>query len=244
MYRTRITTTPCSLLGKLFRIEYRSKYIPILKGIVADLSRPYSRHHALDSRSSYLAYTPFNKLWRQLKLRLLATRPTPPAHHPSHGIRISPVLRKSAEEDKDTTPIGVDSSTMEYAIERKIIEAPLLEVSYYADVVGDVPPLPHFAEHLGADSVDIGNGDIAPEWGIDIIVSRGFVRYGPWADRQRAELQKAFFPSVYRNLLPTERLEPGDKRLWTAFRIFVELRVDTALHIPFREASKVFIHSS
>lgn len=70
-------------------------------------------------------------------------------------------------------------------MERKILEAPVLELSYYADVVGEVPPLPHRAEHVGVASIEIGNGDIAPEWGIDMVVCGGFLRYGPWADRQR-----------------------------------------------------------
>lgn len=36
----------------------------------------------------------------------------------------------------------------------------------------------------------------------------------------------------------SKRLEPGDKRIWTALKIFVELREKTTLDIPFREASK------
>jgi len=36
----------------------------------------------------------------------------------------------------------------------------------------------------------------------------------------------------------TPRLEPGDQRLWTATQILVELRDNTTLQIPFREASK------
>jgi hypothetical protein len=35
-------------------------------------------------------------------------------------------------------------------------------------------------------------------------------------------------------------LQPGDKRMWTTLRMFIELREGTTLQIPFREASKVF----
>jgi hypothetical protein len=88
---------------------------------------------------------------------------------------------RSAEEE---TPIGIDFSTHEYAIERKVLEAPSLELTYYVDVVGDVPigasPSP-----TRSGMYDIGNGDMDPEWGFDLVIFGGFVRYGPWTDRQR-----------------------------------------------------------
>jgi hypothetical protein len=55
----------------------------------------------------------------------------------------------------------------------------------------------------------------------------------------RSELQKAFFPPTYQNAEESPHLKPGDKRVWTAMQVFIELRDDTTLHIPFREASKV-----
>jgi hypothetical protein len=88
-------------------------------------------------------------------------------------------LRKVVDED---TPIGADFSKFEYAVERKILEAPSLELTYYADVVGEVPTATELA---GNTTSDINNGDTDPEWGFDIIINGGFLRYGPWADRQR-----------------------------------------------------------
>ena len=32
---------------------------------------------------------------------------------------------------------------------------------------------------------DIGNGDLPPEWGLDLVFRGGTITYGPWADRQR-----------------------------------------------------------
>jgi hypothetical protein len=58
--------------------------------------------------------------------------------------------------------------------------------------------------------------------------------------RGSAELQKSFFPPTYQNVQETPHLKPGDKRVWTAMQIFIELRDDTTFYIPFREASKVF----
>jgi protein CSF1 len=34
----------------------------------------------------------------------------------------------------------------------------------------------------------VGNGDLAPQYGIDIALQGGTARYGPWADRQRSVL--------------------------------------------------------
>lgn len=82
----------------------------------------------------------------------------------------------------DDTTLGPESASLEYAIERKVLEAPLLELSYYSDAPG---PVPHNQEQREPDGYDIGNGDTNPEWGVDLVVHGGFLRYGPWADRQR-----------------------------------------------------------
>jgi len=52
-------------------------------------------------------------------------------------------------------------------------------------------------------------------------------------------LQRLFFPPSWQNLEVSRVPGPGEKRTWTALQIFVELRDDTILHLPFREASKV-----
>lgn len=81
--------------------------------------------------------------------------------------------------------VGGDFTKLEYAIERRIVEAPILELSYYADVVGEVPAELDGPKGMGLESYDIGNGDLPPEWGIDLVIRNGTLRYGPWADRQR-----------------------------------------------------------
>lgn len=153
------------------------------------------------------------------------------------GSSKQPGKKKRVEEEE--TPTGIDFSTYEYAIERTLLEAPTLELTYYVDVVGQVPPLPHADPFSRGDVIDVGNGGTAPEWGFDLVISGGTLKYGPWADRQRAELQRVFFPPTYQNVEVTERLKPGDNRLWTALNIFIELRDETTLQIPFREHSKV-----
>ncbi|KAJ7703124.1 hypothetical protein B0H17DRAFT_922585 [Mycena rosella] len=194
------------------------------------LQSPIKAYSKLDRISGYLSYQAFAKLWRHLKLYSITRKSPSNRDHANHSVP-SKGKHKSLDED---TPLGADFHTLEYAIERKILEAPILELTYYIDVVGDVPSLPH---PVDKEPGDIGNGDIGPEWGIDLVVRGGFIRYGPWADRQR-QLQKAFFPPTYQNAEQTPHLKPGDKRVWTAMQVFIELRDDTTLYIPFREASK------
>ncbi|KDQ57525.1 hypothetical protein JAAARDRAFT_69639 [Jaapia argillacea MUCL 33604] len=186
---------------------------------------------------SYLVRPLFAKVWRNLRLYPWLSglyHPADTRHHP-HTFSWGRKRAKSLDEE---TPIGPDFLSLEYAAEHKILEAPDLELIYYTDVVGQVPT-EH--GHRGAEvleSFDIGNGDFPPEWGVDLVIHSGFIRYGPWADRQRAELQKVFFPPSYLDSTPTPRLKPGDTRTWTSLKVFVELRDGTTLHIPFREASK------
>lgn len=204
----------------------------------------------------YLTYSVFSKLYRSARLRDgLRAAAQRFKREPSDTSAKSFRLRSKRTQSIDNeTPVGPDSAKREYAIQRRVLEVPTLELSYYVDVVGVVPAMqgPVYNE-----SCDIGNGDVSPEWGIDLVLHGGVLRYGPWADRQRyvsrlfsdcahlerwlyrAELQRVFFPPTYNDADQTHRLLPGDNRLWTAMRIFVELRGGTTLHIPFREASKV-----
>ncbi|CCM03589.1 uncharacterized protein FIBRA_05726 [Fibroporia radiculosa] len=204
-------------------------------------------------QSTYVSFDSFEKLWNRLELwaaamprsrlgklgrylRQFFGYPSVSVTHPSTPWS----WRKMPKSLDDETPLGIDFSTLEYAIERKILEAPILEILYYADVVGVVPyePLQPPTNSEGSDPFDIGNGDLPPEWGVDFVVRGGFLRYGPWADRQRVILQHCFFPPTFHDLEPAARLKPGDTRMWTGLKVFVELREGVTLHIPFREASK------
>ncbi|KAJ7287460.1 hypothetical protein C8J57DRAFT_1431026 [Mycena rebaudengoi] len=194
------------------------------------LQTPIKKYSKLNPISMYLSYQAFAKLWRHLKLYAVTRRRFANQDLPSQPAPPSRGKHKSLDEEP---PFGADFSTFEYAIERKILEAPVLELTYYTDVVGDVPAIPHPVDQ---EKGDIGNGDMGPEWGIDLVVRGGFLRYGPWADRQRSKSR--FFPPTYQNVQETPHLKPGDKRVWTAMQIFIELRDDTTFYIPFREASK------
>ncbi|KAJ7072266.1 hypothetical protein C8F01DRAFT_1205872 [Mycena amicta] len=198
------------------------------------LQPPLKKYFKLEQISPYILYQAFVKAWRYLKLYSFTRKFPTNDDHANHTTPRSRSHGKHKSIDEET-PVGADFSALEYAIERKILEAPVVELTYYTDVVGEVPSLPHSID-IGPG--DIGNGDMGPEWGIDLVIKGGILRYGPWADRQRAELQRAFFPPTYQNVEETPRLKPGDKRTWTALQVFIELRDDTTLYIPFREASK------
>jgi hypothetical protein len=134
----------------------------------------------------YQPYRPFIKLWRQMKLYGLtldyfSTRRS--QRLAQHSIQSTiPGLTHPKKVVEEDTPIGIDFSRFEYAIERQILEAPSLELTYYVDAVGEVPTATQLAENAISDS---SNGETDPEWGVDIIINGGFLRYGPWADRQR-----------------------------------------------------------
>lgn len=148
-------------------------------GLPLRIPRVPRRHLA-----SYFQYDKFLKFWRRLSLSIILTSLSRPSH-PRPTTQSSFRSRKTDTNAEDDTPVGADFSVLEYAVERKILEAPILELSYYADVVGLVPHQAQDTPPNPSDPFDIGNGDIPPEWGFDLVIRNGFLRYGPWADRQR-----------------------------------------------------------
>ena len=134
---------------------------------------------------SYLTFSAFAKLWKRAKLwNIIDPRP-----QGMHGIMHNAAWprRRARGATEEETPLGIDFTTMEYAKEAKVLEAPMLELLYYADSVGEVPRDAEAGDHprLSDDPFEIGNGDLPPEWGIDLAIRGGVLRYGPWTDRQR-----------------------------------------------------------
>lgn len=128
----------------------------------------------------------------------------------------------------------------EYATWENVLVTPALEITYYADVPGQVPG--HVTTHEKASSggsMDVGNGDLPPEWGIEMVVHSAELSYGPWTDRQRAELQRVFFPQTFHDTHATAKLQPGETRLCVEMAVLIDFRGPTSLRIPFRDVSKV-----
>ncbi|CAG8500632.1 1907_t:CDS:10 [Paraglomus brasilianum] len=136
----------------------------------------------------------------------------------------------------DLPGVSGDGIADEYAKVTTILECVSLDLNYYVDVAGKVPPSLSLLDE--SNGIDVGNGDLAPEWTVELEVEGGVINYGPWADRQRVQLQNFFFPPLYRNSEKTKMLSPGDDRLHTALKISIIFKTETVIRIPTREASK------
>ncbi|KAI9798499.1 MAG: hypothetical protein M1833_004766 [Piccolia ochrophora] len=128
--------------------------------------------------------------------------------------------------------------SIEYGRFSTIFESPRVDMSFYWDVPGLVSTTVAGNDQMGGHSTKDINGDVPPDYGLDLCCRGGVINYGPWADRQRMGLQSIFFPNSYKNAKPARPLRPGQPRVSTKFKILVELEEYTTLRIPTREHSK------
>ncbi|KAM0790005.1 hypothetical protein ACM66B_005335 [Microbotryomycetes sp. NB124-2] len=161
---------------------------------------------------------------------------------------------ESAAGDNDTSWTGLPryqtqsekplqaSRLEDYAKVTTLLLSPELDMTYYCDVAGKVPAATGAIQL--SEAINIGNGDLSPEWGVDMNVKGGVLLYGPWADKQRVHLQQAFTPATYFNAVQTPMLKPGDQRVHTHLRVFVEFTQETIFRIPTREPSKDWQYDS
>lgn len=127
---------------------------------------------------------------------------------------------------------------IEYGQFPTIVDSPKIAMSFYWDVPGLVPISRNTSYRPLERAVEDINGEQPPDWGVDLKIFGGNIRYGPWADRQRADLQSIFFPSLHKDALPAKRLKPGNSRISTVFKLLIEIEDQTTLGIPTREESK------
>jgi hypothetical protein len=128
---------------------------------------------------------------------------------------------------------------VEYAKASTLVDVEQVDMRFYWDIPGKVPEVAAEMHHLLPDEQeDHMNGSKPPDYGLDFAVHGGFIVYGPWADRQRINLQNVFFPATYMNAIPATPLKPGTDRVSTIFKIFISIEKDVTLRIPTREASK------
>jgi len=139
------------------------------------------RYPIFGSASLHLIYHSFQHVWRQLTFFPLTLKYGQNRQR-QRNFKAHTAKSKHRKAIEEETSVGSDFSTLDYAVERKVLETPLLELTYLADVVGDVPPI---EEQLHPKQYDFGNGDISPDWVLEFVIHRGIFRYGPWADRQR-----------------------------------------------------------
>ncbi|KAF8940858.1 hypothetical protein BGZ58_004326 [Dissophora ornata] len=123
----------------------------------------------------------------------------------------------------------------EYAMVRNILQCNELGLRYYTDVAGKVPEPSQHGPH--------DDYDLPPEWGMELIIDEAVISYGPWADRQRSEIQNFYFPNAYRTLDPTPEALPGQDRIHAALLIVVTFSSSVTIKIPTQEKSKDWKYS-
>lgn len=147
-------------------------------------------------------------------------------------------LSRYIDDDDDGLVEQERWKAIEYAKMETIIDSPQVGICVFWDVPGLVlKPSIQPNESTGGYENDI-NGVRPPDWGIDVRVGGGALNYGPWADRQRTDLQSYFFPTLYQNSTPATRLQKGQTRVATVFKLRIEIEAPTVLRIPTREESK------
>lgn len=148
--------------------------------------------------------------------------------NPSRWQGLSRYLDESEQDDK------AQWSFNEYATVTTIVDSPRATMKFYWDVPGRVSQRREMSKSI-CNNI---NGDISPEWGIDLVVEGATINYGPWADRQRADIQRVFFPSLCKDASPAKMIKPGAYRVPTQFKLYIQLDHETTLRVPIREESK------
>ncbi|KAK1969458.1 fermentation associated protein [Colletotrichum sublineola] len=139
--------------------------------------------------------------------------------------------------DEDEQDSRLRWAGVEYAAESTIMDSPEATLTIYWDVVGKVTAQAA-SRRSKENAATYINGDEAPAWGMILAIKGGAVNYGPWADRQRADLQRVFVPSLCKDAVPATPLAEGEYRVPTQFKLYVELDDEVKLRIPVREDSK------
>lgn len=166
----------------------------------------------------------------------LQDAPTAATHDPIPGqAQWHGLMRYLDDKDEEVN----EWQDVEYAKASTLVDVEQIGMRFYWDIPGKVPD--SSAEHdrlLQSDQEDHMNGSKPPDYGLDFAVHGGFIVYGPWADRQRINLQNVFFPASYVDAIPSQPLKPGTDRVSTIFKIFISIEKDVTLRIPTREPSK------
>ncbi|KAI0478182.1 hypothetical protein F4859DRAFT_478909, partial [Xylaria cf. heliscus] len=130
-------------------------------------------------------------------------------------------------------------SSLDYAAVNTVVDSPAGTLKIYWDVPSKVSSAAKSqSASLDSNSPDYINGTAPPAWAINLTLKGGVINYGPWADRQRAELQRVFFPGLCKDSVPASQLPIGSDRVPTVFNFYLELSDEATLRIPTREGSK------
>lgn len=162
-------------------------------------------------------------------------------HRPEHNVDVpgrSHWLGLTRYLDGDDDIVEQERwKAIEYGQFPTIVDSPKIAMSFYWDIPGMVP-ISNGSPSLYPNSEEDINGDSPPDWGIDLRILGGNIRYGPWADRQRADLQTVFFPSLSTDSTPAAKLVVGQPRVSTVFKLVIDIEEQTTIGVPTREGSK------
>ncbi|KAK3688539.1 hypothetical protein B0T22DRAFT_156802 [Podospora appendiculata] len=129
-------------------------------------------------------------------------------------------------------------ASLEYAAVPTILDSPEASLTIFWDAVGKVSHASGFANENPPELSQNINGAEPPAWAINLSIKGGSINYGPWADRQRADLQRIFVPSLCKDSTPASRLPVGASRLPTQFKLYVEVEESVTIRVPIKEESK------
>ena len=127
---------------------------------------------------------------------------------------------------------------VEYGQFPTVVDAPSIGASIRWDVPGQVSKDVSYRAGNHSEGAPDVNGAEPPDWSIDLRVRGGEIHAGPWADRQRNELQSIFFPTLFVDATPAVPLAVGQPRISTMFKLVVEIEERTTFVIHTREESK------
>ncbi|KAI0870650.1 hypothetical protein GGS24DRAFT_97211 [Hypoxylon argillaceum] len=157
----------------------------------------------------------------------------PPVPGLSRWQGLSRYLNAEDEDDK------LRWSSLDYAAVNTVVDSPSGTLKIYWDVPSKVSRGARSQpSSIDPDDPDYINGAAPPAWAISLALNGGVINYGPWADRQRAELQRVFFPGLCKDAVPASPLPIGSDRVPTTFNFYLELSDEVTLKIPTREDSK------
>lgn len=195
--------------------------------------KPYFRQQRRKALSSLRNLVPY---WRRsvesFSSDARAGGAAVPAHVPG-AIQWQGLSRYLDDQDIDDKTRW---SSVEYAAVTTILDSPACQLTVFWDAVGKVTEDAHRQRQIDP-SLNI-NGSEPPAWGVQLSVKGGTMNYGPWADRQRADLQRVFVPSLSKDSSATGPLPVGAWRVPTQFDLLIELDDTVTLRIPIREESK------
>ncbi|MPC08090.1 uncharacterized protein E2C01_000665 [Portunus trituberculatus] len=111
-----------------------------------------------------------------------------------------------------------------------VMSSSLVHLYYYMDEPGLVPEHPQTVRLPNGDEVTAP----APVWGLDIKCAKGTnLSYGPWADRQREQLFRFFFPQDYQTLKLPSAPVLGDMRQFQQFDVRLSILAEATIDILF-----------